>query len=150
MIQLELHLPDETATARLAVRLAPILKAGDVIALRGGLGAGKTTFARALVSALLGQPTNVPSPTYTLVQTYDGPAFPIHHFDLYRLERPDEVQELGWEETMDGLALIEWPDKAGDHLPAWRLDLTLEETPEGRTARLEPHGEDWQARLHDL
>ena len=92
----------------------------------------------------------MPSPTYTLVQTYDGPAFPIHHFDLYRLERPDEVQELGWEETMDGLALIEWPDKAGDHLPAWRLDLTLEETPEGRTARLEPHGEDWQARLHDL
>ena len=147
---LELHLPDEAATARLAQRLAPHLEAGDVIALRGGLGAGKTTFARALISALLGRETDVPSPTYTLVQTYDGPDFPVFHFDLYRLEQPDEVMELGWEETMDGLALIEWPDKAGGHLPVSRLDLTLEITAEGRTARLEPHGEDWQARLHGI
>lgn len=148
MSTLELFLPDETATERLAVRLAPQLKPGDVIALKGGLGAGKTTFARALISALNKQKTDVPSPTYTLVQTYDTPGLTVFHFDLYRLENPDEVMELGWEETMDGLALIEWPDRAGSHLPQWRLDLTLEQTGEGRTARLEAFGEDWQARLH--
>lgn len=148
MSQLDVYLPDVAATGRLAVRLAPHLKAGDVIALHGGLGAGKTTFCRALISALAGRPIDVPSPTYTLLQTYDGPDFPIFHFDLYRLEAPDEVLELGWEETMDGLLLIEWPGKAGHHLPRWRLDLTLEQDGDCRTARLEAHGEDWQARLH--
>ena len=148
MSMLELFLPDEAATARLAQKLAPQLKPGDVIALHGGLGAGKTTFARALISALNGETTDVPSPTYTLVQSYDTPGLTVYHFDLYRLDQPDDVMELGWDETMDGLALIEWPGKAGDHLPAWRLDLTLEQTAEGRTARLEAHGEDWQARLH--
>ena len=147
---LELHLADEAATARLAARLAPHLKAGDVIALHGGLGAGKTTFSRALISALRGTPTEVPSPTYTLVQTYDAHGLTVYHFDLYRIEDPGEVTELGWDETAGGLALIEWPLKAGDNLPAWRLDLTLEQTAEGRTARLEPHGEDWQSRLHGI
>ena len=143
-------LPDLAATASLAERLAPHLKAGDVIAVRGGLGAGKTTFARALISALIGQETEVPSPTYTLVQTYDGPDFPIFHFDLYRLDDPDEVYELGWDATQDGLTLIEWPDRAGPHLPSWRLDLGFEIAGDIRTARLEPHGEDWQTRLHDF
>ena len=82
---LRFDLPNLAATADLAQKLAPLLKAGDVIALHGGLGAGKTTFSRALISALLGQDTEVPSPTYTLVQTYDGPSFPIFHFDLYRM-----------------------------------------------------------------
>lgn len=143
-------LPDLAATRALAEKLAPLLKAGDVIALHGGLGAGKTTFSRALISALLGQETEVPSPTYTLVQTYDGPDFPIFHFDLYRLNSPYEVDELGWDETEDGLALIEWPDQAGSRLPAWRLDLSLELTGEIRVARLEPRGEDWQTRLHEF
>ena len=150
MSMVEIFLPDEAATARLAGRLAPHLKPGDVIALRGGLGAGKTTFARALISALIGAQTDVPSPTYTLVQTYDTPGLTVFHFDLYRLEHAGEVMELGWEETMDGLSLIEWPDRAGGHLPQWRLDLTLEQTVDGRTARLEAHGEDWQARLHGI
>ncbi|MEM5515573.1 tRNA (adenosine(37)-N6)-threonylcarbamoyltransferase complex ATPase subunit type 1 TsaE [Henriciella sp. AS95] len=150
MDTLEFHLADEAATDRLARRLAPHLQAGDVIALHGGLGAGKTTFSRSLISALLGAKTEVPSPTYTLVQTYDGPDFPIFHFDLYRLDEPGDVMELGWEDTMDGLSLIEWPGKAGDYLPAWRLDLTLEQTVDGRTARLVPHGEDWQTRLHGI
>ena len=143
-------LPSLDATANLAVALSPLLQVGDVIALRGGLGTGKTTFSRALIEALLGHPTDVPSPTYTLVQTYEGPDFPIFHMDLYRLETPDEVFELGWDETQNGLALIEWPDRAGSHLPAWRLDLTLEILGDTRKAILEPHGEDWQTRLHEL
>ena len=144
------ELPDLTATEALAKRLAPLLRAGDVIALRGGLGAGKTTFSRALISTLMQQETEVPSPTYTLVQTYETPRFPVFHFDLYRLEDPSEVFELGWDEAQDGLALIEWPDRAGEHLPTWRLDLTIEMVGENRTARLEPKGEDWQTRLHEL
>ena len=134
----------------LARALATSLRAGDVIALHGGLGAGKTTFSRALISALLKRDTDVPSPTYTLVQSYDGPDFPIFHMDLYRLEDPDEVFELGWDETQDGLALIEWPERAGANLPAWRLDLTFEILGDTRKAILEPHGEDWQTRLHEL
>lgn len=148
MIQFEL--PSLSETVKLARTLAPVLKGGDVIALRGGLGAGKTTFARALITTLLGRETDVPSPTYTLVQTYAGPHFPIFHMDLYRLDHPDEVFELGWDETHDGLALIEWPDRAGTHLPSWRLDLTLEILGDSRKAVLEPHGEDWQTRLHEL
>lgn len=143
-------LPNLEDTEALAARLAPCLKAGDVIALHGGLGAGKTTFSRALISALMGQETDVPSPTYTIVQTYEAPAFPIFHFDLYRLNEPDEVFELGWDETDAGVALIEWPDNAGAHLPTWRLDLILDHTQETRTATLEPRGEDWQNRLHEL
>ena len=143
-------LPSLAATVDLARALAPLLKAGDVIALHGGLGVGKTTFSRALIEALLGREVQVPSPTYTLVQTYDGPDFPIFHMDLYRLEQPDEVFELGWDETPDGLALIEWPDRAGPNLPAWRLDLTLEILGDTRKAILEPRGEDWQTRLHEL
>ena len=147
---LRFELPDLTATADLAQKLAPMLKAGDVIALPGGLGAGKPPFSRALISALLSQDTDVPSPTYTLVQTYDGPDFPVFHFDLYRLEDPSEVFELGWDETQDGLALVEWPNRAGSHLPTWRLDLCIDLVGDNRTARLEPQGEDWQTRLHEF
>ena len=150
MSLLELHLPDLDATDRLARRLAPHLRPGDLIALHGNLGAGKTTFARALISTLSGRQTDVPSPTYTLIKTYETPGLTIYHFDLYRLEDPDEVLELGWDDTLDGLALVEWPARAGHHLPQWRLDLTLEQTVDGRTARLEAHGEDWQARLHGI
>ncbi|MEO1659889.1 MAG: tRNA (adenosine(37)-N6)-threonylcarbamoyltransferase complex ATPase subunit type 1 TsaE [Pseudomonadota bacterium] len=147
---LRFELTDLTATAALANGLSQIVKTGDVIALHGGLGAGKTTFARAFISALMGAETEVPSPTYTLVQTYDAPNFPIFHFDLYRLDEADEVYELGWDETQSGLALVEWPDKAGRHLPVWRLDLKIEIAGEIRIAALEPQGEDWQTRLHEF
>jgi len=99
--------PSEAAMHALAARLAPLLKAGDVVALQGGLGAGKTTFARGLISALMGQDTDVPSPTYTLVQTYMAGDLAIWHFDLYRLETPEEIVELGWDDTVSGVALIE-------------------------------------------
>lgn len=143
-----ISLEDEAATRALGARLGALLRAGDVVALYGGLGAGKTTLARGLIGALLGEGTDVPSPTYTLVQTYDAPAFTLWHFDLYRLEQAGDVHELGWDETQSGVALVEWPDKAGSHLPDWRLDVMLEMAGEGRRARLEPRGEDWQTRVH--
>ncbi|MEL6474780.1 MAG: tRNA (adenosine(37)-N6)-threonylcarbamoyltransferase complex ATPase subunit type 1 TsaE [Pseudomonadota bacterium] len=147
MSTLELFLADETRTMALGAALAGVVKPGDVIALRGGLGAGKTTLARGFMQALCGPDTETPSPTYTLVQTYPTPAFLIWHFDLYRVETPYEVDELGWEDTQDGVALVEWPDHAGRRLPDWRLDLTLDSFDAGRRAALEPRGEDWQARL---
>lgn len=147
-----LTLPDEEATASLARRLAPVLRAGDLLALWGTLGAGKTSFARALIQALAGAETEVPSPTFTLVQIYDGPAAPLWHFDLYRLSGPEEVVELGWEEARtDGIALVEWPDRLGPLLPRDRLDLTLTTSggSEVRTADLAGHGT-WAARLAEV
>lgn len=101
-------LPDEAATAALAQLLAPLLRQGDVLALQGDLGAGKTTFARALINALEGPVEEVPSPTFTLVQTYQRGELEIWHFDLYRLEDPEEAWELGIEEAFsEGVSLIE-------------------------------------------
>lgn len=140
-------LDDDAATRALGAALSGLLRTGDVIALHGDLGAGKTTLTRGLVQALCGAGEDVPSPTYTLVQAYDAPDFPLWHFDLYRLDRPEDVNELGWDDTQDGVAVIEWPARAGRYLPATRLDLTLEMLGEQRRARLEPVGEDWQKRL---
>ncbi|RMF10546.1 MAG: tRNA (adenosine(37)-N6)-threonylcarbamoyltransferase complex ATPase subunit type 1 TsaE [Alphaproteobacteria bacterium] len=117
------------ATARCATLLAPLLRAGDVIALQGDLGAGKTAFARALIQALhAGE--EVPSPTFNLVLTYE-PADPgapvIWHFDLYRLERPEDAYELGIEEAFDdAISLIEWPDRLGRLLPDHHLEIRLQ------------------------
>lgn len=147
-MRFDLPLPNLPATERLAAAIGDVLKPGDVVALWGGLGAGKTTFARALLSHLAGHELEVPSPTYTLVQTYDLPIGSVFHFDLYRLNTPDDLDELGWEETDDGIALMEWPGKAGPRLPAWRLDISMEIDGDGRRASLEPQGEDWQARLN--
>jgi tRNA threonylcarbamoyladenosine biosynthesis protein TsaE len=141
-------LKDEAATAALAQRLAPHLKAGDVVALSGDLGAGKTSFARALIRALSGPDGSgreVPSPTFTLVQTYETPAGRIHHFDLYRIQSPDELAEIGWDEApADGVVLVEWPDRAGTLLPAGRLDIALSFGADStsRQARLTP-GTGW-------
>lgn len=148
--RLKIDLPDEAATSRLGAALSARLQPGDIIALHGDLGAGKTTLARALIRALCGAETEIPSPTYTLLQTYPAPDFPIYHFDLYRLEDPSEIIELGWDDTGDGLSLIEWPGRAGPHLPQSRLDVHLALTGKTRIATLEPRGEDWQTRLHAL
>jgi tRNA threonylcarbamoyladenosine biosynthesis protein TsaE len=134
-------LPDEAATTDLARRLAPCLRSGDVVALSGDLGAGKTAFARALIHALTGTDEDVPSPTFTLVQTYDAPAGSVHHFDLYRNENPDELVEIGWEEALhDGIVLVEWPERAGASMPPRRLNIALGfgAAPGSRTARLIP------------
>ncbi|MCA6275633.1 MAG: tRNA (adenosine(37)-N6)-threonylcarbamoyltransferase complex ATPase subunit type 1 TsaE, partial [Phenylobacterium sp.] len=105
-------LPAEAETEALGRRLAPLLQAGEAICLSGGLGVGKSCLARALIRALTSQDEEAPSPTFTLVQTYPGREFEIAHFDLYRLEDPDEAWEIGLEEALDhGAALIEWPER---------------------------------------
>ena len=142
-----LDCPDETSLRALGARLAQMLRAGDAIALQGGLGAGKTTFARGLIEAYAGI-GEVPSPTYTLVQTYDSGPLPVWHYDLYRLEDAADLTELGWDETADGIVLVEWPERAGTRLPKWRLDVTIDFHGDGRRVTLEPHGEGWQTRLH--
>lgn len=122
----DLDLPDEAATGRLAAAVAALARPGDVILLLGDLGTGKTSFARAFIAARAGRATDVPSPTFTLVQTYDLPSGTIWHFDLYRLERPDDVRELGIDEAFaDGISLVEWPDRLGETLPADRLEIAL-------------------------
>lgn len=140
-----LDLPDEAATQALGQRLAGVLRVGDVVCLSGGLGAGKTTLARAIIAALTGQ-EDAPSPTYTLVQTYDAPDFDIWHFDLYRLTDPDQVLELGYEDALEtGVSLIEWPQRLAGGVPADRLDIGLTPLGEGRRAEIVGHGA-WRLR----
>jgi tRNA threonylcarbamoyladenosine biosynthesis protein TsaE len=147
---LELTLADEAATAALAARLAPLLRVGDLVTLGGDLGAGKTAFARALINALPGAPEEVPSPTFTLVQLYERGDLSVWHFDLYRLERAEEVWELGLEDALaEGVSLVEWPERLGGQMPRDRLEVRLRAPdPEGprRLARLTPHGA-WRGRL---
>lgn len=145
-------LPDAAATQALGAALASRLTAGDVVALRGDLGAGKTELARGLIRALFGEDTEVPSPTFTLVQTYEDEAVPLSlwHFDLYRLEDPEEAFELGIEDAFaDAVSLIEWPERLGPYLPARRLEIALSHVAEGRRATLSGGG-DWPERLKGL
>lgn len=141
-------LPNSDKTEQFGAVIGAILRSGDVLTLEGDLGAGKTTLTRGLIRALCGPETEVPSPTYTLVQTYETRAFTLWHFDLYRLDTPDEIFELGWTETAQGVAVLEWPERASRHLPAHRLNVVLETVGEARKAILEPLGEDWQTRLN--
>ena len=146
MIADEFDLADEAATDKLGRCVAAALAAGDTICLSGPLGAGKSTLARALVRTLTRLDEEVPSPTFTLVQQYEGGSFPIAHFDLYRLERPEEVEELGLEEALDvGAAVIEWPQRLEGRLPPDRLDIEISFQGDGRRARLTPHGA-WERR----
>jgi len=152
---LDLLLPDEAATAALARRVAARARAGDVIALYGDLGTGKTAFARAFITALphpAGATDEVPSPTFTLVQGYERDPAPVWHFDLYRIARPEEVYELGFEEALsDGISLIEWAERLGRLLPADRLDVHLAygATETARRATLTGAGS-WLARLNGI
>jgi len=139
-------LADEAATARLGAAIAGRLGVGEAVCLSGPLGAGKSTLARALVRALTTVDEEVPSPTFTLVQFYDGPRLKVAHFDLYRLANPDEAYEIGLDEALDdGAAVVEWPERLDGRLPPDRLDVEIEFSGEGRRARLTPHGA-WEGR----
>lgn len=119
--------PDETA--KFAATLAGNLRAGDTILLEGHIGGGKTHFARSLIQHLIGAHEDVPSPTFTLVQTYEASAFEIWHADLYRLSHPDEVFELGLVDAFsDALCLVEWPDRLGELAPKSALTLVFSAT----------------------
>lgn len=144
-------LPGEAATAALARRLASALAPGDLVALRGDLGAGKSALCRALIRAVTEEDAEVPSPTFTLVQTYDTGIGPVWHFDLYRLSGPDEVTELGWDEARaEAVLLVEWPDRLGPLLPTDRLDIEMSFAgPNERRATLTGHGA-WKTRLGAL
>ena len=120
-----LALPDLAATARLGAAIAARLRAGDAVLLKGDLGSGKTTLARAILTAL-GVSENVPSPTFTLVQAYETPHLTVSHYDLYRLKRDSELDELGLEEALEqGAALIEWPERAESRMPGDALIAAL-------------------------
>jgi tRNA threonylcarbamoyladenosine biosynthesis protein TsaE len=143
-------LRDEAATARLGAALARSLAAGEAVCLSGPLGAGKSTLARALVRALTRPEEDVPSPTFTLVQFYEGPRLKIAHFDLYRLTDPDEAYEIGLDEALeDGAAVIEWPERLEGRLPPDRLDVEIALDGAGRRARLTPHGA-WVGRVEGM
>lgn len=143
----EISLPDAGSTVAFGARLGRVLRAGDVVCLSGGLGAGKTTLARGAIAAWMGADEDAPSPTYTLVQTYDGPSGELWHVDLYRLKSPEEAFELGLEEAFaEAACLVEWPERLGGHLPRNRLDIALEPRDGGRIARLVGHGA-WSTRL---
>lgn len=143
--QTTLSLADEAATTRLGAAVALLLELGDAVLLYGDLGAGKSTLARGLVRALTRPDEEVPSPTFTLVQQYEpeSAARPfLSHFDLYRLADADEAFELGLDEAMDeGAIIVEWPQRLGARLPPDRLDIELSIVPEGRLARITPHGD---------
>lgn len=126
---MRLHLKDESETQRLGERLAAMARPGDALLLEGQLGAGKSSLARAFIRAAMNDPRlAVPSPTFTLVQSYETPGgIEISHFDLWRLDGPAALAELGWDEALSGIVLVEWPDRLGDLAPkhAWRLRLSL-------------------------
>jgi tRNA threonylcarbamoyladenosine biosynthesis protein TsaE len=133
-----MSLPDERATDQLGATLATRLRTGDVVGLKGELGAGKTTLARAILRAAAEDARLiVPSPTFTLVEVYETPRGSFWHFDLYRLETPEQVFELGWEEALaEGISIIEWPERLGPLLPK-HLSVTLEVDGDGRRALLD-------------
>ena len=156
LIKTDLILPNPPATERLAAIVAAEARPGDAILLSGDLGAGKTHFARAFINALSDTAEEVPSPTFTLVQSYaatvSGTPVEIAHFDLYRLKSPEETIELGIEEAFaEGISLVEWPDRLGAMTPRRHLALRLEILADGVTRRASLRGtEDWDARVERI
>ena len=160
MPELQLTLHDPAATARLGLLLSGQLQAGDVIALEGALGAGKSVLARGIIQAACPAEDDIPSPTFTLVQTYEPDDLPlIMHFDLYRLETPEESLELGIEDAfIDAICLIEWPQRLGAFLPRGALTITLVDGSDansriahlGGGARWQPVLDTLRAQMQDI
>jgi tRNA threonylcarbamoyladenosine biosynthesis protein TsaE len=140
-----LMLPDLSATGAFAARVAALLRPGDAILLSGPLGAGKTAFARAVLRAATDDPAlEVPSPSFTLVQSYETRIGPVHHYDLWRLDGPEALAELGWDDARDDIVLVEWPDRLGSRTPPDSLRLTFE-LAEGDARTVQIEG--WPDRL---
>lgn len=150
--RLSLSLPNAKATSAVAVRLAPALGAGDAVLLCGPLGAGKTHFARSVIGELLREPEDIPSPTFTLVQTYCGRGAEIWHADLYRLGSADEVAELGLEDAFgSAICLVEWPDRLGGAAPQDALTALFghADGDDARSLTLEWTDSRWDSRLKE-
>ena len=142
--------PDEASTVILGKKLAQMAKQGDVFALFGTLGMGKSVLARAFIQSLTGA-EEVPSPTFTLVQSYDAPDFEIFHYDLYRIKSPEEIFEIGMEEAVyQGVSLIEWPEMMGGYLPrnCFRVEITPQK--DGRKITISTASEEKRQRLAEL
>ena len=139
---MHLFLPDDAATAALGAKLAARAQLGDILLLEGPLGAGKSSLARAFIRALAEDPKlTVPSPTFTLVQAYDTPRGEVWHYDLWRLDGPEGLTELGWDEAAaQKIVLVEWPDRLGDLAPPEALRLTLSHEGTGRGVALQGEG----------
>lgn len=142
--------PDEASTVIFGRKLAQMAKQGDVFALFGTLGMGKSVLARAFIQSLTGA-EEVPSPTFTLVQSYDAPDFEIFHYDLYRIKSPEEIFEIGMEEAVyQGVSLIEWPEMMGGYLPrnCFRVEITPQK--DGRKITISTASEEKRQRLAEL
>lgn len=147
MPSLTLHLKNADATQKLGAALANRARAGDVFLLEGNLGSGKTTLAQGFIHSIIGPEAEVSSPTFNLVHQYDGNLCPIWHFDLYRIEKKQDLPELGLEDALQsGICLIEWPEIAAPLLPKDALHVKLAPEAEGRTAIITPQGA-WIKRL---
>ena len=150
---LNIELPDEAATQALAISSAKSVNKGEQLALVGDLGTGKTVFARAFIRALCGSDTEVPSPTFTLLQTYNtGDGRELFHFDLYRLEDSSEALELNIDDAFaDGISLIEWPERLGSLLPSTHLELALNYgAAETHRQAIITAGDNWYKRLQEI
>ena len=133
MVKFDLFLRDVNATTAFSAAIAPVLIGGDCILLTGDIGAGKTAFARAVIQTRLGHQEDVPSPTFTIVQTYETKTVDIWHCDLYRLTSPDEAFELGLDDAFEtAVCLIEWPDRLGDTAPKNAVHMMFETRDHGR------------------
>ena len=150
MQEFEFNLQSEQETINLGKKLSRIAKRGDVFALYGTLGMGKSVLARAFIQELCGN-IEVPSPTFTLLQMYETPDFEIYHFDLYRIKAPEEVFELGIEDAFyGGVSLIEWPEQMGAYIPSdiFRIEITPYQN--GRNIKISIKSADKQTRLLSL
>ncbi|XDA98242.1 tRNA (adenosine(37)-N6)-threonylcarbamoyltransferase complex ATPase subunit type 1 TsaE [Sulfitobacter sp. LCG007] len=146
-------LPSETQTARLAAGLGARLVPGDTVLLTGPVGAGKTHFARSLIRSLLAAPEDIPSPTFTLVQSYDTPSGAIWHADLYRIASTLEIEELGLADAFaTAICLVEWPDRLGDLRPPSAVDIELAPLDDPDARRLTASWSDptWDRRLEGV
>lgn len=133
-------LNNEKMTLKFGALLASVAQIGDCFALFGDLGAGKTTFARGFINEKLQSEDEIPSPTFTIVQTYEIDEVLINHFDLYRVENKEEIWELGWEELNDSISLIEWPQRAGNYLPSKRIEINFQFNAAHRIANIKIFG----------